>query len=348
MTELVDTLVASKEGMDPALFSFDGDDLDDLRARASDTSRADCIRAIEILAPVIPTDALAAAAPLVAGGDPGRAAAALAAIVPADEEAIPLALAAAVSRDEVVARAAWLTLQQVGRSAGLDALALAAATSVPDVQSQATFAQSVVACRAGVAGHEVPDPDAGSLLELDRAGEVSFIEASPCSDADFARLTDLSTPQRYLLTPDQSATTLLICNGVDMLLAVDAEVRDALPDTLLQAPAMLGLVGILDPFHATCSVSLLIFTRPDGAGGLRVSVHDPGGDVLYAGVGSLSDGTVQLSVQSVALPGAVPVAISGTLTTAGLVLTEALSAAQVAPSAPKLEATIDADDIPIL
>ena len=348
MTERIDALVEAKEGMDQELFAFDGDDLDDLRARASDPSRPDCVRAIEILAPVIAADALAAAAPLLASGDPGLAAAVLDAIVPADEQATPLALVAAVAPDEVVSRAAWVTLQQVARSTALAALATAAEATVLDAQRQAAFAQSVVACRAGIAGHEISDPDPSLLLELDRDGDVRGIETSAASDADFALLAGLSSPQRYLLTPDQSATTALTCGGIDMLVAVDAEVRDHVPDTLLQSPALLALVAVIDPFHRTCSVGLLVFTRPDGAGGVRVTVHDPGGELVYAGIGSVSDGAVLLSAQSIAAPGAVPVVISAALTTAGLELTEALWAAQVAPNTPKIAADVDVDDLPIL
>lgn len=348
MTDRIDTLVEAKEGVDRTQFPLDDADLDDLRARASDPSRPDCVRAIEILAPVGPADAIAAAAPVLGSGDAGRAAAVLDAIVPADEAATLLALGAAVAPDEVVARAAWITLQQVGRSDGLPDLATAAQATVAGAQDQAAFAQSVLACRAGITGHELPDPDPGLLLELDRNGEVSGIEFSPTSDEGFALLDGLSSPQRYLLTPDQSATQAFTCGGVDMLLAVDAEVRDQVPDTLLQSPALLALVAVLDPFHTTCSVGLLVFTRPDGAGGIRVTVHDPGGALLYAGAGSVSDGSVLLGVQSVAAPGAVPVAISGTLTTSGFELTEALSAAHVAPDAPKIDADVDGDDIPIV
>lgn len=349
MTQRIDGLVAAKEGIDQSQLGFDGDDLDDLRARVFDPTRPDCVRAIEILAPVSPAEALQAAAQIVAGGSDGnQAAAALDAIVPADEAAVPLALAVCVSLDPVIARAAWLTLQQVARSANLPALAVAAQQTVFEAQGQAGFAQSVIAYRAGVAGLEIADPDPVSLLEFDRAGAMLFVESAAVSDADFGLLSGLSTARRYLPTAQASATTMVTCAGVDMLLALDADVRDALPDTLLQGPSLLALVGELDPFHHTCSVSLLVLTRPDGAGGVRVTVHDPGGEIVYAGGGSISDGAVFLAVQSVARPGAVPVALSATATSAGLVLTEAFSGAQVSPATPKLDAGIDLDDPPIV
>lgn len=347
MTDRVDRLVASKEGMDLEQFAFDGDDLDDLHARAADASRPDCLRAIEILAPVIAADAIDAATPLVRGGDPRLAAAALAALAPAGEEAVPFLLEGAVSSDPAVALAAWLALQQAAHSSALDSLATAAQQTVAEAQQQATFAQAIVAYRAGLPGFEIPDPDPGLLLELDRGGDVRTIEASTVSDSDFALLSGRSSSERYLLTEQASATTTLTCAGRDLLLAVDAEVRDQAPDVLLQAPAMLALVGLLDPFRNTCGVALLVLTRPDGAGGVRVTVHDPGGEIAYAGGGTVADGAVSIAVQAVARPGAVAVALSGTLTTAGLELTEALSAAQVADAAPKLEAEVDGDEPPI-
>ena len=342
MTERVDALVAAKEGMDQSLFAFGGDDLDDLRARAADPARPDCVQAIEILAPVIPEAAVAAAGAVLALGDSALAVAVLDAIVAADQEALPLALGATAAPEAVVARAAWITLQQVARSASLETLAAAAQVTPPEAQEQAAFAQSVVACRAGVGGRELADPDPSLLLELDRFGDVLPIETSGIADADFGLLTALSSPQRYLLTPDPSAALAMTCGGVDLLLVVEAEVRPQIPDTLLQAPALLALVAVLDPFHMTSSVSLLVFTRPDGAGGVRVTVHDPGGEVIYAGAGTVSDGAVFLSVQTVAGPGAVPVVVSGTLTTEGLELAEALSAVQVAPFSAKANAEPDA------
>jgi len=348
MTERVDGLVAAKEGMDQDQFAFDGDDLDDLRARAADPSRADCVRAIEILAPVVASDALGAAAPLVQSSDSHVAAAALSAVVPAGEDAVPLLLEGATAPDPLIALAAWRALQQAAHSSALESLAGAAQQTVAEAQEQAAFAQAVIAYRAGVAGFELPDPDPSLLLELDRSGDVLAIETSAVRDGDFALLAGLSSSERYLLSAEASATTTLTCAGRDMLLALDSEVRDQVPDTLLQSPSLLALVGLLDPFHSTCGVGLLILTRPDGAGGVRVTVHDTGHQLIYAGGGSVADGAVFLTVQAVARAGAFPVALSATVTGAGLELTEALSAAQVPEGTPKLNAQVDVDDLPIL
>lgn len=343
MTERIDRLVAAKEAIPAALLAFDLDDLDDLRARAADPGRADCVRAIEILAQVVPVEALAPAAAVLAAGDPGRAAAALDAIVPADEAAIPLALAAAVAQDEVVARAAWLTLQQVGRSAALPALATAALATVPDAQPQAAFAQSVIACRAGLTGYELADPTPDRILDLAPGEDARVIEISPATDPDFAILSGMFTPQTYLLALTQAATKTMTCAGVDMLLALDSNVLLAGPSTLLQGPSLLAIVGVLDPFHVTCSVGLLVFTRPDGAGGIRVTVHDPGGTVIYAGAGATSGDAITLEVRTVASPGAATVAIKGVLTSAGLEITDARSATRVSPLTPKTEPSTDLD-----
>lgn len=134
------------------------------------------------------------------------------------------------------------------------------------------------------------------------------------------------TPQTYLLALTQAATKTMTCAGVDMLLALDSNVLLAGPSTLLQGPSLLAIVGVLDPFHVTCSVGLLVFTRPDGAGGIRVTVHDPGGTVIYAGAGATSGDAITLEVRTVASPGAATVAIKGVLTSAGLEMTDAKSA----------------------
>jgi len=67
-------------------------------------------------------------------------------------------------------------------------------------------------------------------------------------------------------------------------------------------------------------------------------------DRVYFGSGATGNTEAILSVQTVAKPGAVPVEVSITATTSGIQLTHAVSAAEIADSAPKLDLETDLDE----
>ncbi len=345
MSSRIQELIQAKEGFDPDLVdALDADDLADALSRALDPNDPDRVRAIEILAPLDPANAVSAAGQLLAqGGDSAEQAAAIDAVTPAGSLATPLAMTGAASADPFVALAAWTTLQRTATDADLGALGLLAQQATGVVSEQASFARSVIAYRAGLSGFELPVPDPGALLGVDPALETVGIGSGPVDGVDVARLARRSSAELYGLSLDPAATTAIDVDGTHMLLAFDTNVLAGIPDRLVQAPALAGLIAILDPFGVGYSVRQLVMTWPDGLGGFNAAICEPGGEQAYFGTGTAADGQASLSLQSVAQPGAVPISVAIVVSPGGVTFTQAVSAAEVSASTPKLELEVDPD-----
>jgi hypothetical protein len=335
----VDDLIESVEGFDPLLIeNLDAEDLAYASARAGDPDDPGRDRALNILVRSDPAAAVQVASRLLdLGGDPGALARVVAAIAAAGPMAIPVAVTAASATDPVVAIAAWAAIQQTAGQAQMSAIELLALEASEAASEQASFAQSVVAYRTGMTGLELPVPPASSLLELDADSETLAIQSGAADAGDFARLLHLSSAELYMLSVSAEATTAIDCGDVHMLLALDAGIIDALPDRVVQAPALVGLIAHFSPLGDRYAVHGLVLTWPDDAGGFNVAIHDPSGVQAYFGTGAVADGQAVASLQSVIQPGAVPIAVSIAASPAGVELMQAVSAVEIAAFAPSLE-----------
>lgn len=290
MTERIDQLIASKDELDPALIaSLDDADRADALARAVNPADPNRIRALGILAESDPTPAgvLVQAVGLLAGGiggDPFVSAAAISLAGMLDETAVPLVQNAATSDDPLVAIAAWRTLQQIARGESLPELEQLAPQPGDAVGDQARFALTVIACRAGIAGHELPVPNDLHVRVIPNEVEMLFsINATQPSDEDFDLLARVTTGELHGLRPTREGTIAIDCGDDHMLLCLDADVQAAIPDTLLQAPALAGVIAMLDPLGASYSTRYLILTFPDGVDGVHVGLFQPDGTQAYWG-----------------------------------------------------------------
>ncbi len=76
---------------------------------------------------------------------------------------------------------------------------------------------------------------------------------------------------------------------------------------VLGRPSVLGVVVTASPEHASFSVSLVVLSRPDGQGALRVVAARLTGERLYSGHGeALSDAVLNVEVAAVRRPGIAP------------------------------------------
>jgi hypothetical protein len=341
----IDELILAKEGFDPdVVAALDANDRADALSRALDINDPNRVRAIEILAPLDPANAVQAAAQLLAqGGDPAQQAAAIDAVIDAGALATPVAMTGAASGDPFVALAAWTTLQHTATNLELDALAPLAQQASGVVSEQASFAQAVIAYRAGLSGFELPVPAANELLSVDPNLEVLAIGSAAVDDIDFAKLARRSSAALYNLSLNPQVTTAIDCDGAHMLLAVDTSVLSGLPDRLMQAPALAGLIAVVDPFGVSYSVRHLVMTWPGAGGGFNVAVCEPGGAQVHFGTGTAAAGQATVALQSVVRPGAVPVDVAIVASSGGVAFTQAVSAADVSASAPKLGLEPDPD-----
>jgi hypothetical protein len=337
-----DHLIGDLEGFDPAAVDALGPgDIAALIERALDPADPGRASVLQLLAVVDPPGALLAAG-RIAGEGAGSAllATALRAAGAARDDAIPLLSTFAVAPDETVALVAWGTLAQIARSTELPALTELAGQTSGVVAEEASFALTVIANRSGATGFEPPAP--AELLDVDVTLPVSNISSGPVSDDDFALLARMPKRERYLVGLQQDHVSAIDCGGAHLLLATDADFVGDVVDVLMPSPALAAVVALRDRVGASYSVRYLVFTAPDGAGGLQVSVHQTTGTQVYFGVAEVSGSEAALTLRTAPYPGAVPVQLTAAVTGTTITFTEALAADQIAPSTPKLEMEPDA------
>ncbi|MBP0455119.1 hypothetical protein J5Y04_37225 [Kitasatospora sp. RG8] len=327
MTENIDQLLGTVDGLDPALLtSLDDADRGDLLSRALSADDPDRPRAMALLARADPSPdgpLAQAVQQAVTDADPFVAAAGLSLAACLGNGAVPVVQGAASSADPVTALTAWGTLQQIARSDVLDDLRQLAPPPGDAVGDQAAFALSVIASRAGLTGFELTPPDETAIRAIDPGAQpLSPITASAPTDDDFALLRTLTEGELYLMSPAQRASLAIDC-GEHLLLCIDPDIQDGLPDTLLQAPALAGLVAVRDQTETSYSVRHLVLTQPDGAGSIHVLLCDPGGAQAFYGPNravQIADGTVTFPLFAVDGPGVGPIALTVTASTAGVSL----------------------------
>ncbi|MEU5421685.1 hypothetical protein ACFY1P_34775 [Streptomyces sp. NPDC001407] len=327
MTANIDQLIASKDGLDPALLAaLDDNDRADLLNRALAADDPNRMRAMSFLSLIDPSpDGVLAQAVgrAVTDGDPFVVAGALSLAACLGNSAVPLVQGAASNGEPLIALSAWATLEQIAKSDVLDALHQLAPSPGDVVGDQAAFALSVIAYRGGQTGFELTPP-ADSAIRAIEAGQqaVSAITSSAPTDDDFALLAKLTAGELYLISPEQRATVAIDC-GEHLLLCIDPTVLDGLPNSVVQAPALAGLVADQNLDGTRYGVRYLVLTWPDGSSGVHVLLCDPSGAQAYYGhpaASDITDGTATFPLFAVDRPGAGSVAVTVTASASGVSL----------------------------
>ncbi|WP_406002885.1 hypothetical protein [Streptomyces sp. NBC_00829] len=330
MTDRIDQLLASKDGADPSLLAaLDADDLADALGRALAADDEHRVRALGILGLIDPSPlgALAQAVGQVLAEpapDAFTVAAALDRAAVMGRDAVPLAQAAALSDEPVIALAAWRTLQQVALSDSLDVLAQMAPPAGDVVGDQAAFALSVIAYRAGRTGFELTAPDDTGIVAIPAdEEEVFFISSSAPTEEDFTLLSRVTAGELYMVRPEREGMLAIECGDERMLLCIDSDIQMGMPDTFLQGPSLAGVVTTLAPLGTDYSVRYLVLTWPDGTGGFHVMLCQPDGVQVYYGHADsdeIADGTAAFGLFAVDRPGACPVSLTPSVTASGVTL----------------------------
>ncbi|BDM69762.1 hypothetical protein HEK616_32490 [Streptomyces nigrescens] len=330
MTDRIDQLLASKDEADPSLLAaLDADDLADALGRALAADDENRVRALGILSLIDPSPlgALAQAVGQVLAEpapDPFTVAAALDRAAVMGQDAVPLAQAAAVSDEPVIALAAWRTLQQVARSDSLDALAQMAPPAGDPVGDQAAFALSVIAYRAGRSGFELTPADDSRIVAIPaNEDKVFFINTSAPTEEDFALLSRMPAGELYLVRPEREGMLAIECGDERMLLCIDSDIQMGMPDTFLQGPSLAGVVTTLAPLGTDYSVRYLVLTWPDGTGGFHVMLCQPNGAEAYFGHANsdeIANGTATFGLFAIDRPGACPISLTPSVTAGGVTL----------------------------
>jgi hypothetical protein len=335
VTERIDQLLAAKDTADLALYAeLDDDDRADAFARATDQADPFQAQALRVLALADPSPGglLAQAVPAVLAqstDDPFIAAAALLCGAALGRDAMTIALAAVSELpDPIVALAGWRVLQQVGVSAILDEMARIAPAPGDPVGDAATFATAVVAHRAGNDGFPLVQPDETHIRAIPGDDQdLSPITASPVSAEDLELVARMTGAERHLveLPADGAGALAVDCAGDHMVVWLDADVGGGTPDTLLQAPALAGVVAVADPFAPSLSTMYLALTWPDGEGGFQLGLFEPGGVQAYRGHATserIAGGEATFGLFVLDAPGLTPVDLTVTLSAAGIAIAD--------------------------
>jgi len=290
MTELIDEILGTTDELDPALLAtLDEADRLDAFSRAVDPNDPTRDRALGILArsDASPGGLLAGAiAQIVADPSSGSStivnALSLAGGIGSD--AVPIVLATtANAQDPMIALAAWRTLQQTATGEQLAEIEAAAPPPGDVVGDQAAFALSVIAYRVGIGGFELPVPSEAEFLAVETEEETFSISQSEVTEEDFERLELIPSGELYLVSPTIESTSAIDCGEDHILLCLDSSVQEAIPSTLLQSPALAGVVVLLDSLGIGYSVRYLVLTWPDEEGGFHLALHHPDGTQMYYG-----------------------------------------------------------------
>jgi hypothetical protein len=339
MTDRIDQLIATKDTFDQALVgALDDADRADALTRALDPNDTNRVRALGILSASDPspggTFSQAVSQLLAAAqGDSFDIAAVIGSAAVLGGAAVPIIRTAASSTDPVVALSAWRTLQQVAPGdtlAGLEQIAPQPGNAVGD---QAAFALAVIAYRARTSGHELPVPYDTHIRAIPQDAETVSIAAAAPTDDDFNLLSLCPTAELYGLAPARDAPVAIDCGDDHMLMFLDPTVQAAIPATLVNAPALAGIIALRDPLGTSYSTRYLALTWPDGGGGINLGIFQPDGAHIYRGHATGQDiGNSQVSFPLFALdpPGVTPISLMAVASVNGISFTgDQVSMAQI-------------------
>jgi hypothetical protein len=319
VTDRIDQLLETKDAFDRAvLAALDDTDRADAMGRAVDPNDANRLRALGILAASDPSSGgsfAQAVGQVLGAGQVGSFdfAAVIASAVVLGADAVPLIQPAAGSTDPVVAVSAWRALQHIAPGAALSALQQSAPQPGTVVGDQAAFALSVIAYRARVPGLELPVPDDTHIRAIPQNAETVAISTAAPTDDDFNLLTLCSSGELYGIAPAQNATLAIDCGEDHMLACLDPTIQAGLPATLLNAPALVGIVAVLDPLGTGYATRWITLTQPDGAGGVSLGLFQPDGAQIYRGTAAPSDVTntdATFALMALDAPGVAPVSLN--------------------------------------
>ena len=322
MTAMIDSLLATKDGIRRSEVNGLGpDDIADLAARAANPVDPNGLRALNSLAAVALNDQAAALvlSPVVdqvlgrPDLDPLTRASVLSFATVAHVDPLTRLLAATADPDSDVAAAAWRALQLVARSADLDALQDALPPPGGAFSDLAAFTVALVAYRGGVAGFELPVLDDTHIRAIpnDEVNLFSIDQSATTAD-DFELIAALSTTEMYLVAAQIDATTTITCGEQHMLLCLDPDILPTMPGSLIQGPAMVGVIAVRDPFATGCAVRFLLLTHPDGEGGFHVGIYQAGGELMYQGHAlgeNVTENSATLTLLALDQPGVRPIAL---------------------------------------
>ena len=334
MTTTVDDFLTDKDNVRRGdLAGFDADDIADLALRAADLADPHQMRALNTLAALGLTD-LGVAASVTAiidallslpGLDPLVRAAVLSYAAAAHSDALTVLLSATADADDDVATAAWRALQLVARSADLPQLQGAAPAAGSAVGDQAAFTIALVAYRGGVSGFELPILDETHITAIPNDEEQLFsINQSATTAEDFALISELTATELYLVAAQIDSTSTIRCGGQHMLLCLDPDIQPGFPATLTQAPAMPGVITVVDPSATSCAVRFLLLSQPDSEGGFHAGAYLPSGEQVYQGHAHAEDITADSATLpwfAIIRPGVRPISLNMTVGSAGVDLT---------------------------
>lgn len=202
-------------------------------------------------------------------------------------------------------------LARVGSETSLRRLADLVQAMDPAVREHAQFAQAVIACRAGMAGFELPLIDAALRLGAPAHADTSarMADARP---EDALRVVEQTRADSYGVAGDTEGVAMVECGRRKLAVVLDAPLRSAPADRLAR-PTVAGLVALQAEADASFATALLILAWPNDAGGVHVSLNRLSGRAMYVGEAKIDGEALRFQLEAVRAPGATETTVAGTL-----------------------------------
>jgi hypothetical protein len=247
-------------------------------------------------------------------------------------------------RDELPFSEILLSLGRIGGPRALEAIHALELNPRAPATATAAFAETLIAHRLGLPGHDLPLPAETEILEI-AAARTRPIEFTPMDSERAREVMDAMRRHPYGIAFDVASLTKIQCAGETHVLCLNSEFLGQAVTRLTRRHAVLALLALQSTETGDYSVSHVILSRPSGEdGALTIMAHRCSGILALFGTARVSDARNKFELRSVRRPGAQAILVKGEIEDSRVTIARAITsierarrrvpAWQVVPSAP--------------
>lgn len=227
------------------------------------------------------------------------------------------------ARDQQLQIAIIQSLARVGSQRAIENLKEFSPGYELSVQRLAQFSQTVIAYRLGITGYELPQPE--KMLEGDpqQRVDVTILQASAEEMGNIQPW--LEKGAAFNLELSQSLNYRIDCGQRHLALVFERSLEEDVLARLNERNRLAGLVASRAETDGSYSTRYLVFTTPKSRSELSIAVHRTDGQPAYAGSTKRNRSILSFELRAVAVRGASPTLIRGSVSSEGVTFEEAWS-----------------------
>lgn len=235
--------------------------------------------------------------------------------------------------DRLVRLKAAAGLARVGSAESLGPLAEVAASDDQWLARQAGFALVVVAFRAGTADYDPRPVDRAGLLPGPAIGDAGVVPIE-VGHASVSNVLDGLAGDTFGLTLDPGrAVPNMFCAGREYALLLDESVFADSPASLATRRSVPAMMAERAPTGGSWAVRWVAVSWPADQDKVNIQLHETSGQVAYVGTGiPTADGNLRIELAAARRPGGAPVVLTLLVSSDGVVIEQAASAAKTEPA----------------